>query len=165
MGKENDMSVKMDNQFNTGGTGSVKDTNNEINNVQGELEKYGFDPQKMDQWQSDLQSGDSRKKGNAINDIASDVNDVLNGEKPGTSDSTDVKDEAPTDTQNGGTDGKEQTGQTDGKEGNGEKISLEDIVRLLAQLLGLDEQQTNKLLQKVGELQGKSTGTNKSEGT
>jgi hypothetical protein len=164
MGKENDMSVDTDN--NVQQVNEVKDIDGQTNDVQGKLEQFGFDRGKLEQYEQDLKSGDPRKEGNALNDLADDtanvikdspiVQDILN-QKPGEGNETTPPQDSgkPEKPQDSGKPEKPQDGDSSGD-------PFEDFLRLIANALGMDEQQTNQFVQMVKDkINGGDSGNTK----
>jgi hypothetical protein len=156
MGKENDMSVNTDNNVE-----QAKDIDGQTNDVQGQLEQYGFDRGKLEQIEQDLKSGDPRKEGNALNDLADDTANVIKSnvvkrllnQKPGEGNETTPPQDSgkPEKPQDSGQTGKPQDSGKPEKPQDGDSSGdpLEDFLKLIAKQLGLDEQQTNQFIQMV----------------
>jgi hypothetical protein len=101
----------------------------------------------------DVKSGDSLKSGNAIQEIAQRILEELGIKPPGEEDAGGSESAAPPSGGEAAGGGEPPEGASDG----GQTPSLEDIIKLLAEM-GLDKEQLQQITQAVSEGQGENPG-------
>jgi hypothetical protein len=129
-------------QSNSGGSDVNTDSNTQINGTDfGDLGKTA----------QDLGSGDPKKVGEAINDLVAKILKAVGAEP---------KEEAG----EGEAPPAESGGKTGGASGGGGEPKgagaggVEDLIKQLAEALGLSPEQTDKLMQAVNEAKGAESG-------
>jgi hypothetical protein len=134
--------VNSTDQSNSGGSDVNTDSNTQINGTDfGDLGKTA----------QDLGSGDPKKVGEAINDLVAKILKAVGAEPKEEA----GKGEAPP-AESGGTAGGASGGGGE-PEGAGAG-GVEDLIKQLAEALGLSPEQTDKLMQAVNEAKGAESG-------
>lgn len=128
-------------QSNSGGSDVNSDSNTQINGTDfGDLGKTA----------QDLGSGDPKKVGEAINDLVAKILKAVGAEPKEEA----GKGEAPPAEGGGKTGGAPGGGEPEGAGAGG----VEDLIKQLAEALGLSPEQTDKLMQAVNEAKGDESG-------
>lgn len=133
--------VNSTDQSNSGGSDVNSDSNTQINGTDfGDLGKTA----------QDLGSGDPKKVGEAINDLVAKILKAVGAEPKEEA----GKGEAPPAEGGGKTGGAPGGGEPEGAGAGG----VEDLIKQLAEALGLSPEQTDKLMQAVNEAKGDESG-------
>ncbi len=131
-------------QSNSGGSDVNSDSNTQINGTDfGDLGKTA----------QDLGSGDPKKVGEAINDLVAKILKAVGAEPKEQA----GKGEAPP-AESGGKAGGASGGGGEAEGAGAGAGGVEDLIKQLAEALGLGPEQTDKLMQAVNEAKGAESG-------